>query len=207
MGINMKTNTVLFFSVLLLGSLFLIKHEASAKSMELSMKFPKVKFVPVQYIEGSVTEVSDSGRKTYMTKMPSNLAEEICMSIEKAIERYSILIDNNDPDIIVNVEVKKINQITYNKDPIVEEVRAMGYRNEKELFSVSFVQEINYIDFRFWKSAKTPEQIGSILSKKIMKEIKDAIKKDGLVVSKMDIYGYSSRTPVFDGSYDHKWPR
>lgn len=30
---------------------------------------------------------------------------------------------------------------------------------------------------------------------------------DGLVVSKTDIYGYSSRTPVFDGSYDHKWPR
>ncbi|MCB9771325.1 MAG: hypothetical protein H6754_02075 [Candidatus Omnitrophica bacterium] len=172
----MKLKISVFLCSLCLVSIVVLQIVANSESKEQSIELREIQCIPKLYVEGFVTEQStfeesNQSEKTYLTKMPIDLGERICLNIEDDINKKLTSNKYIFSNVKLSVEIKKINHITYLNDPIIEEVEVLGFANNMKIFSVYFSQKRNYIDFRFWKSIKTPEQIGVILSKKILKEI------------------------------------
>ncbi len=124
----------------------------------------------------SESQISDMARERAekLSLEKDNLLERICYSMQNTLSKHSIPVSENNPDIVLIVDTHKIVHITYLNNPIIENILVIAKSNVdgRELFKVEFLQQTNYIDLRFWKVLRTPEQIGIILGKRITKEIR-----------------------------------
>lgn len=111
-------------------------------------------------------EYLESVKKDY-----ESMSYNVCQAVKRELQKHHILLVEQKADIVVMISVQKAIQHTYANEPIIEEVIAIGYSSDKEIFNIVYTQEKGYIDFRFWKVVKTPKQIGIVLAKDIAKEI------------------------------------
>lgn len=121
----------------------------------------------LKHLETSSKEKLWTANKYY--KATSDI---ICQVVGKSLSRNKIMLVKDRADIVIIIGVQKMTQFTYAKELIVEKVLAIGYRFDKEVFSINFEQHRDYIDFRFWRTIKTPERIGTVLAKKILQRLR-----------------------------------
>ena len=105
-----------------------------------------------------------------------SLAEEICRYVERNLSNSSINISGDSPDIVIEISVEKTGvDSLYGPKLIADTVRYKGINNTGEIFSGEFRQKYKN-QFSIFGSIKTPETIGKILAKRIVKELKKSAK-------------------------------
>lgn len=118
-------------------------------------------------IEEEIKETQEKGDKeNYL------LANKICQNIKESLSRYSILVVDDESNIVVEISVTKTGiDSLYGPRLIADTVFYKGLVNNKTVFSGEFKQ--NYKGWFSLTSIKTPEQIGEILANKIAKQLKN----------------------------------
>lgn len=101
-----------------------------------------------------------------------SITREIIQSVRKKLSQYSISIVEENSDAVIIIGVDRAVQFTTSNVPILEEAWATCYMNNREVFKVNFSQKAEFINLKFWNVQKTPHQIGNILGKKIIKELR-----------------------------------
>ncbi len=134
----------------------------------------------IKYQEVENLKINDELKKTFSEQVQpveydkvniSSINDTICQNIKKKLSTKSILSVESEPDIIIEIAIKKTTfDSLYGPRPIADIVTYKGKyaANDKVIFSGEFMQNYNFP----FGSIKTPEQIGTILAKKIAKEIK-----------------------------------
>jgi hypothetical protein len=134
----------------------------------------------IKYQDIKNTELTDKLKNTVSENVQSveddkfniNLLNDvICKNIKNNLVAKYTLITNDNPDIIIEVMVEKttVNSL-YGPELIADVVTYKGKSlvNDKVIFSGEFKQDYNFP----FGSIKPPEQIGKVLAKRIVNEIK-----------------------------------
>lgn len=129
----------------------------------------------IKYQDIENAEVADKLKNTFSENVQSVnfnvnlLNDNICQNIENNLASKYILVVKDEPDVLIEVTIEKATVSHFGSPFIVETVVYNGFINEKMVFSGEFKQNYKFPSFGL---IKTPEQIGKILAKKILKEIK-----------------------------------